>query len=85
MNNMKKLNFSSLSPQSKRLNKTILSPEAKAKRRQFKTKFNIDKEKLNETDIINIMNSIEKKKKRKVVIVKKMIKKKKIQLVKKKK
>ena len=70
MNNMKKLNFSSLSPQSKRLNKTILSPEAKAKRRQFKTKFNIDKEKLNETDIINIINSIEKKKNEKLDVEK---------------
>ena len=70
MNNMKKLNFSSLSPQSKRLNKTILSPEAKAKRRQFKTKFNIDKEKLNETDIINIINSIEKNKNEKLDVEK---------------
>ncbi len=37
----------------------ILSPEAKAKRRQFKAKFNIDKEKLNKDDIITILTSIE--------------------------
>ena len=37
----------------------ILSPEAKAKRRQFKDKFNIDKEKLNKEDIITILSSIE--------------------------
>ena len=36
-----------------------LSPEGKKKRRQFKQKFNIDKEKLNEKDIIQIMNSLE--------------------------
>ena len=36
-----------------------LSPEGKNKRRQFKQKFNIDKEKLNEKDIIQIMNSLE--------------------------
>ena len=44
------------SPISKR---KILSPEAKAKRRQFKDKFNIDKEKLNKEDIITILSSIE--------------------------
>ena len=37
----------------------ILSPEAKAKRRQFKAKFNIDKDKLNKDDIITILTSIE--------------------------
>ena len=37
----------------------ILSPEAKAKRRQFKDKLNIDKEKLNKEDIITILSSIE--------------------------
>ena len=36
-----------------------LSPEGKNKRRQFKQKFNIDKEKLNEKDIIQIMNSLQ--------------------------
>ena len=39
--------------------KKTLSPEAKAKRRQFKAKFNIDKERLNEKDIISIITEIE--------------------------
>ena len=36
-----------------------LSPEGKNKRRQFKQKFKIDKEVLNEKDIINIMTSLQ--------------------------
>jgi hypothetical protein len=54
---MKTKNFE-LSPEIPKKKKT-LSPEAKAKRRQFKAKFNIDKERLNEKDIISIITEIE--------------------------
>ena len=40
-------------------NKKVLSPEAKSKRRQLKVKFNIDKDKLNEQDILKIMTAID--------------------------
>ncbi len=44
-------NHSFKSPEATRKSSKLLSPEAKAKRRQFKTKFNIDKELLSEKDI----------------------------------
>ena len=39
--------------------KKVLSPEAKSKRRQLKAKFNIDKDKLNEQDIVKIMTAMD--------------------------
>ena len=44
---------------SPKVKRKILSPEKKAKRRQFKAKFNIDKDKLNKDDISIILTSIE--------------------------
>ena len=50
--------YSPKSPEQTGRIKKVFSPEAKAKRRQFKAKFNIDKEQLNEKDIISIMTAI---------------------------
>ena len=55
-------NHSFKSPEATRKSSKLLSPEAKAKRRQFKTKFNIDKDLLSEKDIISIITSIESSK-----------------------
>jgi hypothetical protein len=53
---MKTVKFQKESSENK---KKVLSPEAKSKRRQLKAKFNIDKDKLNEQDIVKIMTAMD--------------------------
>ena len=56
---MKTVKFQTINASLTKGKKKVLSPEAKSKRRQLKTKFNIDKDQLNEEDLIKIMSSID--------------------------
>ena len=56
---MKTVKFQTINASLTKGEKKVLSPEAKSKRRQLKTKFNIDKDQLNEEDLIKIMSSID--------------------------
>ena len=53
---MKTVKFQTINASLTKGEKKVLSPEAKSKRRQLKTKFNIDKDQLNEEDLIKIMS-----------------------------
>ncbi len=56
---MKTVKFQTINTSLTKEKKKVLSPEAKSKRRQLKTKFNIDKDKLNEEDLVKLMTSID--------------------------
>ena len=56
---MKTVKFQTINASLTKGKKKVLSPEVKSKRRQLKTKFNIDKDQLNEEDLIKIMSSID--------------------------
>ena len=56
---MKTVKFQTINSPISKGKKKVLSPEAKSKRRQLKKKFNIDKAKLNEEDLVKLMTSID--------------------------
>ena len=56
---MKTVKFQTINSPISKGKKKVLSPEAKSKRRQLKKKFNIDKDKLNEEDLVKLMTSID--------------------------
>ena len=56
---MKTVKFQTINSPISKGKKKVLSPEAKSKRRQLKKKFNIDKAKLNEENLVKLMTSID--------------------------